>query len=138
MKITLLFIPLILLLSACQPNPPVLSVKADGKALKTYQGSYCWEMMGRGECADSGGPDMVIGDDQPKTAQAGSKAVLSYWGDPDALSIYRDGTVETMELELKDGKAAVTLPEEPGVYVYYVNGSWEQGNASSFFQIEIE
>ncbi|MET1029745.1 MAG: hypothetical protein ABWX97_02215, partial [Domibacillus tundrae] len=78
MKKWRLLFPVFLLLAACQMSPPSLSVKADGKSLKVYQGSYCWQSMGKGECTTTGGPADLVGEDEPKTAEAGSEAVLSF------------------------------------------------------------
>ncbi|MET1030421.1 MAG: hypothetical protein ABWX97_05830, partial [Domibacillus tundrae] len=103
-----------------------------------YQGSYCWQSMGKGECTTTGGPADLVGEDEPKTAEAGSEAVLSFWGDPDQLYISLEGRRETVELSMKDGKASVSLPSEPGVYQYSVHGNWEQGDATYVFQVKIE
>lgn len=138
MKKWLILFPALFLLAGCQLSPPSLSVKADGEALDVYQGSYCWQAFGKGECADTGGPADVIGEDKPRTVEAGSEAVLSFWGDPETLNMSLEGSRETVVLTLENGKATVDLPDEPGVYLYSVSGHWEQGDTGYFFQVKVE
>lgn len=119
-------------------SPPSLSVKADGKSLDVYEGSYCWEAFGKGECVSTGGPNDLIGEVKTPAVSAGKKAVLSFSDKPDELHVTREGSAETIEMTSERGKASFDLPDEPGVYVYTAAGGWEQGSAVYTFHVQVD
>lgn len=108
---------------------PVFAI--DRQSLAVYEGSYCWEAFGKGECAGTGSPADLIKENEPPVVSAGSKAILSFSEKPDELHVARVGSMETVETTVEDGKASFVLLEEPGVHVYtatFICFKWELTN----------
>lgn len=128
----------VFLLASCQMGPPSLFVKADGKSMAVYEGSYCWESFGKGECVSTGGPADLIEEDKPPAVSAQSEVTLSFSEKPDELHVTCEGSMERIKITGENGKASFALPDEPGVHVYTAAGRWEQGSAVYMFQVQVD
>ncbi|MEK4031396.1 hypothetical protein MKZ02_23325 [Pseudobacillus sp. FSL P4-0506] len=135
-----LFISLALLvLTACQPNPPKLSATVNEEPVKIYQGSYCWNENNKEVCADTSSPEDMVKGDVPTAVAERSKLKLHFDYQPKKGSlgadIWNNGEAREQNIVNSD---TIILPREPGIYIYSVYANWEEGDSSYVLQVEVK
>ncbi|NJP39317.1 hypothetical protein [Alkalicoccus luteus] len=132
----------ILLLAACQDQPPEAAMEsAQGQAAGVL-GTYSWEWTGGAEDAESGTPPEIIlaVDMEELTARPGEQVTVSF--DDDSSPILQaetwDGGAPDETLEVDE--LQVTMPAEPGGYPLGIHADWPESrnNAHYTFFIQIE
>ncbi|WP_409304912.1 hypothetical protein [Peribacillus sp. SCS-155] len=124
-----------------QGEPPQPAVKADGKFIRVYLGSYCWNSMLNGRCVDTIGPVGIIQHHQakPMSISPGTTITLEYGKKPNKGSVGANRWSPDNESETVSLKGnSFTAPNEKGTYVYDVSASWEKGSASHVFVVKVK
>ncbi|PLT33256.1 hypothetical protein [Bacillus sp. V5-8f] len=124
-----------------QTQPPQPTVRADGKTVRAYLGSYCWNSMFNGRCVDTIGPVGIIEHHHanPLAISPGSTITVKYRKKPT-----KDSVGANLWNQNNERKAVIlkrhsfTAPKEKGTYVYDVFASWEKGSASHVFVITVK
>ncbi|SFC93469.1 hypothetical protein SAMN05443252_1095 [Bacillus sp. OV322] len=124
-----------------QAEPPQPAVNADGKSIRVYPGSYCWNSMFNARCVDTIGPVGIIQHHQAKpiSISPGSTITFGYGKKPNKGSVGANRwnpDNESATVTLKGN--SFTAPNEKGTYVYDVFASWEKGSASHVFVVEVK
>ena len=134
---------------ACGPfrvsDPPLPTATAtlQSATVDLPRASYCWYMDGRGQCADSAAPDILLksGYLKPIRTAGGFDARIKFKS-ASAPHLFRAELTMTprgIDPVAVETPAALTLavpavtPGAAGVYVYTVTGTWQGSGEASFF-----
>lgn len=125
-------------LSAGKPSRP--SIKVDGKSVAVFQGSYCWKGPFGGQCVDMAPPPDIIEFHGAAPAKVSPGAVLSikFKKKPVAGSVRANlwpDDKQPKNVNLDNDR--LIAPKEPGMYVYDIQASWDEGSASFVIGIEV-
>ena len=138
----------LLLLPACVPGGsplPTATARLHFSSLDLQRASYCWNSGGRGECADSPGPDVLLrmGDLKPYATAGGYdiEVVFKSSSHLDSFAVelaYGPGSPSTLPTK---APRTFSLPQVPadkaGVYVYAVSGKWAEGDVTFYLALEL-
>lgn len=121
-------------------NLPEPTITVEGKKVEVAQGSYCWNGLINSGCVDMISPPGIIEHQGLKSVvvSPASELKIEFEKEPSAntLGVNRwlnDNEVEDVSLN----NNVLIAPKEKGVYIYDVNASWEKGNSSYVFVIEV-
>lgn len=139
-----------LALAACSSTTtPLPSASAYVGATKVDMphGSYCWNSGGNGECVDIASPDDLLksGHLKPVVTAGGLNVRIEL----QAASQPREFMVDLLETPAGLRLPAVvttgssfllmsTPPAEPGIYVFGVTGTWQEGDVSFLLAVQLE
>ncbi|MBM6602254.1 hypothetical protein [Priestia megaterium] len=129
----------LLLITACEVKPPQLTAKVNKEPIKVYQGSYCWNENGRGECADTALPEEMVKGNVPTVVSKASELKVHFDYEPKkgsvGANIWTNGEAKDQKIVNSD---TIILPRKPGIYVYSVHANWEEGDSSYALQVEVK
>jgi len=129
-------------LSACsvpEPlrEPPELSAVAGSGSgsevdVPTEISTYNW-----GGEMTYGGPRESMADEEAVTVPAGSKIVFSFAPEaPDKIRVWLM-TGSSPFKEIESTEASFDIPDQPGEYVYGINGKWMEGSALYALKVRV-
>ncbi|OUM84646.1 MAG: hypothetical protein BAA01_05770 [Bacillus thermozeamaize] len=146
-KIYALFLAL-LLFGGCQsagsvhhPNaplllPPMPALTIQEKNVPVRMGTYSWSESGRGITVDSVDPPELVKDLEPVTVHPHATLHVDFRDKP--LEI-KAGLWENNGVTFKNlSDGTFTLPEDDGVYIGVIYASWQEGNATFVFKIQVQ
>lgn len=119
---------------------PKATVKGSGGAIKTAQGSYCWDTLTVNKCVDKIGPIELIQFNKikPTIVKQSDKITINYnqkpFKDSIVVEYWNDDSVA--KVSIKNNQ--IVAPKKKGIYVYHLSGRWKQGSASQVFAIEVK
>ncbi|OEF99895.1 hypothetical protein BHF71_07225 [Vulcanibacillus modesticaldus] len=130
-------IPIIGLLSS---EPPIPTITVGDKEVTTVQGSYCWSGLLKAKCVDMISPPEIIKHAglRPVVVSPEAQLTIEFKNEPKKNTLGANRWInneETEVVQLNDN--VLTVPKENGVYVYNIFASWEKGNSSYVFVIEV-
>lgn len=122
-------------------EPPVPIVTIHNKVVPTAPASYCWNGLLRSECVDTISPPEIIQhqDLKPIIVPAEVKIKVEFKDEPlkDTLTASKWSQGQQSESTMITNHL-LTAPKEKGVYIYDIFASWEKGDASYVFVIEVQ
>jgi hypothetical protein len=141
---------LLLLMTACRmeeaeqgsavlaPPNPKLSVK--GKEVSYVEGSYSWSSNGRAVHADSPAPPVLVNNITPAAVAPDAEMLIEFAKNPISLDISIWGQSFTRGKPInQDLKGNVlSLPREPGRYIYNILARWPEGEGNYAFLVEVQ
>lgn len=133
-----LLLVLCLAVSGCTASeqPPMPVVTSVSGTIPTLLGTYGWRTPGHGVESDAPVPDEFVAANPAPSVPAGSGLSIDYGCEPDDLFAYQWRGHEPTRVEIRNG--TLQLPQEPGVYVYSLESTWQDGHASHVIKIAIE
>ncbi len=121
-----------------KPPSPILTVGE--KKIEVLQGSYCWEGLFNGVCADTASPPELIKyrEMKPTVVSPESEIKIEFKTKPNKNSVevsqwFQNGRTENVPL--KDN--IIVVPKEEGIYIYGIFARWSKGDSSYAFVIEV-
>lgn len=139
MRYFLLLLPVILL-AACQHEPPELTMETEESHAAGILESYSWSWTGGGTEQSGSLPTETIHliDVETVTAAPGEEAELSF-ADNSSPAVQADTWDEdepAERLDAEDGR--LVLPEEPGTYPIDVYADWPDSHNSAHYTFLVE
>lgn len=122
-------------------EPPVPNVTINNKIVPTAPASYCWNGLLRAECVDTISPPEIIQhhDLKPIIVPAEAKIKVEFKNEPLKDTLRASKWIQDQQSEsTMINHHLLTAPKEKGVYVYDIFASWEKGDASYVFVIEVQ
>lgn len=136
--VVMLFSTIIFIESRISMPAPIFTI--NGQIVPTVQGSYCWDGVLQSVCSDSPSPEVLLEENgfEAIYVQSGDRIKLKFTRTPFKKSINASTwPIDEGYKAILDGNYLV-LPEKPGVYMYDVSASWEQGSLVFSFMVEVE
>jgi len=122
-------------------KPPTPSITVEEKKVESVQGSYCWEALLRGVCADMISPPELIEFQElkPVVVSPQSRLKIEFKKEPKENTLIVNRWLTNGEIEnVPISDNVVLLPNEKGIYVYDVSARWDNGSSSYAFVIEVK
>ncbi|MFA4932457.1 MAG: hypothetical protein WC625_06100 [Caldisericia bacterium] len=114
-----------------EPVTPV--VTATSGPVPVRLGTYGWLAPGHGVQSDAPVPDEFVADVLAVTAPCGSTVSVDYGRRTQDLFAYLWNDHKPIRVEIRGGM--LTLPADPGTYVYSLESTWREGHASHVVKI---
>ncbi|WP_027409838.1 hypothetical protein [Anoxybacteroides tepidamans] len=124
-----------------ESKPPAPRITVGATNIPTAQGTYCWTGLFNGMCVDMSSPIDIIRHErlQPVVVSPGAELRIGFRREP------IKGTLGVRQWMREDEAEDVNLvgnmfkaPETKGIYIYDVYASWEKGDASHVFVIQVK
>ena len=116
------------------PPMPILTIQ--GKNVPVKMGTYTWAENERGITVDTVEPPELVKDFEPVKVHPNAKLHVDFKDKPIEVKV---GLWENNEVRFKNiSDNTFTLPEDDGVYIGVVYASWQEGNATFVFKIQVE
>lgn len=121
-------------------KPPTPIITVEGQKVEWVQGSYCWEELFKGVCADMISPPELIKfqELEPVVVSPQSQLKIEFKKEPKENTLRVDKWLTNGEIEnVPVSDNVIQLPKERGIYVYDVSARWDNGDSSYAFAIEV-
>ncbi|WP_043931236.1 hypothetical protein [Bacillus sp. EB01] len=122
-------------------GPPGLSVSAGEQSVSAARGSFCWEGYIREKCEDTPSPPELVKlhNLKPIVVSPGEEIKIAFKKIPIADTVGISRWVSDIGAEAASLNGNIlTAPDEKGIYVYSMYGSWEKGSSGYAFVIEVK
>ncbi|RHW41473.1 hypothetical protein D1B31_07020 [Neobacillus notoginsengisoli] len=129
-----------LILTLIPVGPPTLAVSAGNQHMTAARASFCWEGIIHSKCEDTISPPELVKHHnlKPIVVSPGEEVKIAFKKVPlkDSVGISRWVSDIDAERATLNGNI-FTAPDEKGIYVYSIHGSWERGSSGYAFVIEV-
>lgn len=115
-------------------EPPIPVILVDNQELSYAIGTYSWSENGEGVVVDSVSPPEMI--ETVNQVASGETLTISFNDDPSAIQVgvwQKDG-VAFQKLPSNQ----VTLPTEPGEFIYVLHAIWPEGESDYILSIRTD
>ena len=122
-------------------GPPAMSVSAGEHSVSAAQGSFCWVGFTSSKCVDALSPPELVKyhNLKPIPVSPGEKLKITFQSLPLANTVGISRWISDVDAKAVSLNGNILIaPNEKGMYVYSIYGSWEKGSSGYAFVIEVK
>ncbi len=122
--------------------PPELTATVEGQRIPVVLGSHCWPKdpaqapPAANACVEKANAPDLMAKQAPTIVQPNAEVELSFEDRPRQLAVAQWVRGKPTWLPPLNANRVV-VPPTPGAYLYELHGTWEQGDASYIFAVQV-
>ncbi|MBB5325305.1 hypothetical protein HNQ34_002405 [Anoxybacillus tepidamans] len=124
-----------------ESKPPSPRITVEGKNIPTAQGSYCWDGFFNNMCVDMISPPQIVEHEglAPVVVPPGAQLKIDFQKEPTKGTLGVNKWMSNHDVKnAKLNGNILTVPKEKGIHIYDVHASWDKGDSSYVFVIEVQ